>query len=137
MEGDKVVRRSRAGRIARRAGCMVFLGLLLVLAIFIWWRYYFTYSDGERYGLLQKISHKGGLFKTYEGEIILSPVGNAQNIPIAAEKFLFSVTDENVAKQLSDMQGRRVTVHYQQKNSSAFWRGDSEFIVDSVRSAPQ
>lgn len=124
---------SRVGKGLKRIGCVTSLVALLVLAGFVYWRYYFTYSDGEQYGLLQKVSHKGAFFKTYEGEMILNSVSGNQNIPIASEKFYFSVTDESVAKKMNELQGRHVTVHYQQKNSAAFWRGDSAYIVDSVR----
>ena len=107
--------------------------LSLGLALFVWWQYYYTYSDGNRFGLLQKFSRRGALFKTYEGEILLSSVRSNANTPIASEKFFFSVIDENVAAQLNNLQGRNVTLHYQEKNSSAFWRGDSPYIVDSVK----
>lgn len=115
-----------------RIGCMATLVLLLVLGAFVWWRYYYTYSDGNRFGLLQKFSRRGNLFKTYEGEMILSSVKGGRDITIASEKFFFSVTDENVAKKMDDLQGDNITVHYEQKKSAAFWRGDSEYIVDSV-----
>ncbi|HEY1021992.1 MAG TPA: hypothetical protein VGE06_06750 [Flavisolibacter sp.] len=116
-----------------RIGCIISLLLLLGLGLFVWWRYYYTYSDGNRFGLLQKFSRRGNLFKTYEGELILSSVKGNQNVTLASEKFYFSVTDEGVAQKLAEMQGQNVTVHYEQKNSAAFWRGDSEYIVDSVR----
>ena len=116
---------------------LVFFLLLAGLALFVWWNYYYTYSDGNRTGLLQKFSRRGNLFKTYEGELILSSVRGNQNVPIASEKFFFTVTDENVAKKLNDLQGGGVTVHYQEKKRSAFWRGDSPYIVDSVRAEPQ
>ena len=119
-----------------RIGCITSLVLLLGLGLFGWWRYYYTYSDGNRFGLLQKFSRRGNLFKTYEGELILSSVRGNQNVALASEKFYFSVTDKAVAQKLSDLQGQNVTVHYEQKNSAAFWRGDSEYIVDSVRVEP-
>jgi hypothetical protein len=53
----------------------------------------------------KKFSRRGNLFKTYEGELILSSVKGNQNVPIASEKFFFTVTDENVAKKLNDLQG--------------------------------
>jgi len=132
MEGTsiQVRRRSATGRRILR---IVILVLLFALAFFVWWRYFFTYSDGFRYGLLQKVSHRGSLFKTYEGEMILSSVKGNANIPIASEKFYFSIADKTVAQQLETLQGHEVTVHYKQKNSAAFWRGDSEYIVDSVK----
>jgi len=106
---------------------------LAVLVGFIFWKYYFTYSDGERFGLLQKFSRKGNIFKTYEGEMILSSVRGNTNVTIASEKFYFSVGNKIIADQLMRLQGRSVTVHYKQKNGTLPWRGESEYIVDSVR----
>lgn len=107
--------------------------VLLVFGMYFYWKYVFTYSSGKRYGLLQKFSEKGTLFKTYEGEMILSSVRSNTNIALASEKFFFTVADKGMADQLSDLQGRYVTVHYRQKNGTLPWRGDSPFIVDSVR----
>ena len=128
-------KRKRSGTVKRIVIYSV-LGLVLIGALVIFWRYYYTYSDGNRFGLLQKFSHKGNLFKTYEGEMILSSINSNQNVPIASEKFYFSVTDKEVAKKLDDLQGHHVTVHYLQKNNPAFWRGESEYIVDSVKAEP-
>ena len=66
-----------------------FVIVLIVLAAFIYWKYFFTYSEGYRAGLLQKFSKKGTIFKTYEGEMILSSVHSRADIAIASEKFLF------------------------------------------------
>lgn len=125
-------RRFRSGRILT----IIVLILLAAGAFFVWWRYYFTYSYGYRFGLLQKFSKRGAMFKTYEGEMILSSVKGNNNVPLASEKFFFSVTDENVAQRLDNLQGHGITVHYNQKNAPAFWRGDSEYIVDSVKTEP-
>ncbi|MEI8004638.1 MAG: hypothetical protein WCI48_00415 [Bacteroidota bacterium] len=106
--------------------------LLLVFAAFIYGKYYFTYSEGERTGILQKFSYRGQIFKTWEGEIILSSVTSSQNVPLASEKFLFSVTDKEVADSLTKLTGNAVTVHYKQKNGKLMWRGDTEYFVDKV-----
>lgn len=107
--------------------------LILIIAITIYWKYFFTYSEGYRAGLLQKFSNKGTIFKTYEGEIILSSVSSTKNVAIASEKFFFSVNDENLASQLDTLQGQNVIVHYTQKNSTLPWRGESPYLVDSVK----
>jgi hypothetical protein len=99
----------------------------------IYWKYFFTYSTGNRYGLLQKFSNKGNLFKTYEGELILSSVRSNNNVSLASEKFFFSVTNDRVADQLMNLQGKSITVHYKEKKGALSWRGDSPYIVDSVR----
>ncbi|MES2881898.1 MAG: hypothetical protein V4676_07115 [Bacteroidota bacterium] len=107
--------------------------LLLGFSIYFYWKYFFTYSKGNRYGLLQKFSHKGNLFKTYEGELILSSVRSNANVPLAAEKFFFSVTNDDVANKLMNLQGKFITVHYKEKNGTLSWRGDTPYVVDSVR----
>lgn len=106
---------------------------ILLLAGFIFWKYYFTYSDGYRSGLLQKFSKKGNVFKTYEGEMILSSIRSNANTSIASEKFLFSVSHKETAQKLEQLQGRTVTVHYHEKNGTLPWRGETQYIVDSVR----
>ncbi len=122
-------RRSKAGKYLG----ILFLVLLLGIGIYCYWKYFFTYSSGNRYGLLQKFSRKGNLFKTNEGEMILSSVRSNANVPLASEKFLFSVNDKNVANQLMNMQGKYITVHYKEKNGTLSFRGDTRYIVDSVQ----
>jgi len=106
--------------------------LALFIGIFIYWKYFYTYSEGFRAGLLQKFSNKGTFFKTYEGEMILSSVSSTSNIAIASEKFLFSVTNKKLAIQFDTLQGRDVIVHYIQKKGVVPWRGDSNYLVDSI-----
>jgi hypothetical protein len=106
---------------------------LICAGIFIFWKYFYTYSEGYRAGLLQKFSHKGTIFKTYEGEMILSSVSSTNNVAIASEKFNFSVINKNIVREMDTIQGQTVIVHYLQKNSHVFWRGDSEYLVDSVK----
>ena len=109
--------------------------IVLVFAAFIYFKYAFTYSSGYRSGLLQKFSEKGVVFKTYEGELILSSVQSNANVAIASEKFLFSVSDDGIARQMEQIQGKHVVVHYREKNGTLPWRGESVYIVDSVRIA--
>ena len=107
--------------------------LIIFLCGFIYWKYYYTYSEGYRAGLLQKFSSKGALFKTYEGEMILSSVSSNRDVALASEKFLFSMTNKSLVRQFDTLQGDIVIVHYRQKNGTLFWRGDSEYLVDSVK----
>jgi len=106
--------------------------IIVFLGTFIYWKYFYTYSEGYRAGLLQKFSNKGTLFKTYEGELILSSVSSTSNVALASEKFLFSVTNKNLTIRFDTLQGRNVIVHYVEKNGSVFWRGDSKYLVDSI-----
>ena len=106
--------------------------LLVVLGITIFWKYSFTYSEGFRAGLLQKFSRRGNIFKTYEGEMILSSIQTSKNIPIASEKFFFSVDIDRIATMLQGLEGNMIVVHYHQKNGTLPWRGETQYMVDSV-----
>lgn len=107
--------------------------LVIFLCCFVYWKYFYTYSEGYRAGLLQKFSNKGAIFKTYEGEMILSSVSSNREVALASEKFLFTVTNKSLVRQFDTLQGESVIVHYKQKNGSVFWRGDSPYLVDSVK----
>jgi hypothetical protein len=110
------------------------LALIVIIgAIFIYWKYFYTYSEGYRAGLLQKFSSKGTFFKTYEGEMILSSVSSNRNVTLASEKFLFTLKNKALVRQFDTLQGESVIVHYKQKNAIVFWRGDSPYLVDSVK----
>lgn len=107
--------------------------LLIALVILVYFRYFYTYSEGYRAGLLQKFSSKGVIFKTYEGEMILSSISSNRDVPLASEKFLFTLTNKDLARQFDTIQGDMVIVHYTEKMGRLFWRGDSRYLVDSVR----
>ena len=107
--------------------------IILSLIGFVYWKYFFTYSEGNRSGILQKFSYKGTMFKTYEGELILSSIRSTGNVALASEKFLFSVVGKTEAQKLENLQGHFITVHYKMKNGTLPWRGDSPYLVDSVR----
>ena len=111
---------------------IIVLAILLIFSGWFYWSYYYTYSDGSRSGLLQKFSHKGNVFKTYEGELVLNSLGSNSSGSMSNEKFYFSVDDKLIASKLSSLEGQRVVLHYQEKKNSLSWRGDSPYIVDSV-----
>lgn len=119
----------------RKAFYYFIIVFVIFTGIFIYWKYFYTYSDGYRAGLLQKFSRKGNLFKTYEGEMILSSVSSNSNVVLASEKFYFSVIKKDLALRLDTIQGQMVIVHYKQKNGVLFWQGDTEYLVDKVKIA--
>lgn len=125
--------KSKLRRKIRKYFYIVLTFFMLIVAAYIYWSFYFTFSDGYRAGLLQKFSRKGNVFKTYEGEMILSSVQSNQNVTLASEKFIFSVADHDVAIQMEKLQGKNVVVHYTQKNNTLPWRGETAFIVSSVK----
>ncbi len=129
----KTEKQSKIKLLFKRTLWIISIAVILIVGITIYWKYYFTYSKGYRAGLLQKFSYKGNIFKTYEGEMILSSVKSTNNVALASEKFLFSVIDEQLANRLDTLQGQFVIIHYTEKNSTLPWRGESVYLVDSAK----
>lgn len=109
--------------------------LIAVLSFLVYWNYYNTYSEGNRSGILQKFSKKGNVFKTYEGELIMSSITSTNNSPIASEKFYFSVTDDSISKVLFDFEGKHVTLHYEQKRSNLPWNGETSYYINGIKTS--
>jgi len=88
---------------------------LLVLALLTTGYFYFvlnwSYSSGERAGWIQKLSKKGWVCKTWEGELALVSIPGSSTV----EKFQFTVADDAVATELTQVMGKRVTLHYEEK----------------------
>jgi hypothetical protein len=87
---------------------------LLVLAalvtLYFWAALNWSYSSGERAGWVQKLSNKGWICKTWEGELAL--VSLPGSVP---EKFGFTIRDGAVAEQVTKAVGKRVALHYEEK----------------------
>ena len=102
----------------------VVLLIILLLVFLVYWFYFNVYSDGERKGTLIKLTKKGNVFKTVEGEMWLS----CRQV-VNAEKFYFLITDTKLADSLMDFQDECLQVTYRQHRKTLPWRGDSEYIV--------
>jgi hypothetical protein len=111
----------------KRFARMFFLVFFLILAFVIYWFFFNKYGNGERTGILVKVTHKGNIFKTDEGEMWLSC--RQMTNP---EKFYFSVTSDSIAKVLMNMQDECVQLSYVQYRATLPWRGDSRYIVMGV-----
>jgi hypothetical protein len=114
----------RAGRWLVALLVVVLLAVAYFAVVLSW-----SYSSGERAGWVQKLSKKGWLCKTWEGELSLVSMPGA-----APEKFLFTVRDEAVAEQINKVIGKRVALHYEEKvglPTSCF--GDTRSFVSAVR----
>ncbi|WP_082605401.1 hypothetical protein [Curvibacter sp. PAE-UM] len=109
---------------------LIFLAVVVLLTIgWVWIALHWSYSDGERAGYVQKLSRKGWLCKTWEGEIAMVTMPGA--IP---EKFEFSVRDDDVAQKINLLAGKRVVLDYRQYKfipSTCF--GETEYFIDGVR----
>ena len=91
--------------------------------------YYFyrtyTISEGTRAGILFKVSKKGKVFKTYEGQLQL---GGAV-LMNKESTFEFSAKDDQVYADLQKYEGKNVRLHYQEKVNAFPWQGDTDYLV--------
>lgn len=90
-----------------------------------------SYSEGDRTGYLQKFSRKGWICRTYEGELAMTTVPG-----VAPTLWTFSVWDEQVAKQINDLNllGKRVILHYREYQgipTTCF--GETSYFVDGAK----
>lgn len=117
-------RRRRVGKYL----AIALAGPLLLLALYTWLVLHWDYSNGYRSGMLQKISKKGWVCKTYEGELWQSVVAQ-----VAPNVWNFSVRDERIARQLDSLVGQSVRVHYtEHRGVPTTCFGETPYFVDSV-----
>ena len=112
------------------------LGLLIIplvlFTLYVGLAFSWSYSEGERAGILQKFSRRGWVCKTYEGELAMSIVPG-----VTPTIWEFSVRDEAVVPRLSAALGRRVVLHYAEHPgipTTCF--GHTAYFVDSVTVMP-
>jgi len=108
---------------------VVILMVMLGFAGWTWFTLTYNYSDGERAGYVQKLSRKGWVCKTWEGELSMI------NYPGAApEIFHFSVRDEKMAKDIEAVVGKRVALSYEQHiNVPTSCFGETEYFITGLR----
>ena len=114
-------------------GFVVTLVILAALAGFLYFKFWWVFSDGTKTGELNSLTYTGYIFKTYEGEMILTGYGSKKSSgAVQSKTFKFSVANKEVAQQLTEMTGLRVTVHYKEYKGALPWRGYERAIVDKV-----
>lgn len=113
-----------------------FAGITILSLIIIWFIYYFicgiTYSEGTRSGVLIKVSKKGFVFKTFEGDLNVGGVSQGEGTIMPLTIFKFSTRKKEVYDSLSAYEGKRVVLKYRQVIKNFFWQGETDYFVDSV-----
>lgn len=107
--------------------------LLLGLAVFIYIKFFFVYSEGTNEGDINYFQREGFVFKTYEGKMIQTGY-NSHNTSatIQSNEFKFSVVDERIAEQIDSNSSRQIKLHWKRYLGILPWRGNSQFVVDSI-----
>jgi len=110
--------------------------VVLALAAFIFFRFFFVYSSGVNAGDLNYFQQEGIVFKTYEGKIIQSgfkSVGKSTE-GLHSNELKFSVTDKDVVDKLMRASGKHIELRWKRYMGTLPWRGNSEYIATEVLS---
>lgn len=123
----------------KASGFRRFMRLLLVviilgLAIFFYFKYFYVFGDGVKSGHLNYAVRKGNIFKTYEGKLIQEGYRSKTAGSIQSYEFEFSVKDKKIYDILSANSGKRFDLHYKEYHGIIPWRGNTKYIVDSILS---
>jgi hypothetical protein len=89
------------------------------------------YSDGERAGIVQKMTNRGMFVKTHEGELALEGIKSSANSRVSSV-FEFSVTDKAVVDSLNANLGKMVKIYYKQYWHVNRFSGETDYFVSKV-----
>lgn len=131
-EKTNAAKRSTVKFLKRLA--IVILLVLIGIGLFL---YYGTYSDGVRAGMVLKVSKRGAIFKTYEGQLDIMSFGAIKKADNQlTQTFEFSVykNDTELIEELEEvaLNGERVNLHYEEKYVILPWRGETKYFVIEV-----
>lgn len=107
----------------------------IVVAGFIFFKFYFVFGEGVKAGELNYVVYKGYIFKTYEGRAIQAGFGKGKGAnagAIQSYEFDFSITDKAIADSLMRCGGKTVELHYKEYLGTLPWRGKQKYIVDRI-----
>ena len=119
-------------KYALRLLLIAVLAAVTLSVAYLMFAYHFAYSTGESVGFVQKISHKGWVCKTWEGEQVRALF----TVPAMPEKFNFTVRDDQVVDQINASIGKKVVLEYEQHKGLPSCLGETEHFVIGVRPAP-
>jgi hypothetical protein len=121
----------------RRVIKFIVITIVLVAIVFLSVAYWGVYDEGTTAGTVLRISKRGMIFKTYEGQLNVQTFGAIKGAtsPIT-EAFDFSVSAAN-EEVISDLQevalsGERVNLHYVARYAAFPWRGDTKYFITRV-----
>lgn len=104
------------------------LVIISLITLFFVFAVYVDYSDGDRAGNVVKLSRKGMLFKTWEGELNTGALTDGTG---GTWKFSVAGSEQKVINDIRNAMdhGYRVRLTYEEKYIKLFWRGDTKYFV--------
>ena len=118
---------------------MLAIAIIILIGVILFF-YYANISNGSRAGVIVKISERGVLFKTYEGQIDIGSFGAVKDVNQLSQTFQFSVEkgDTHIyeAIEKASLTGERVQIKYKEKYGILPWRGETTYFVYEVVTNP-
>lgn len=114
----------------------IFIAILIIIALFV--AYVFicglTYSSGTRTGVVIKVSQKGFVFKTYEGELNLGGFSQGEGTIIARNIWTFSIPRNDTAlyNTITHSEGKQIRLHYKEVIHHFFWQSETPYFIDKA-----
>jgi len=132
---------ARVARTTKRALKIAVTAVVILAIAFLCVAYWGVYDEGVRAGTVLRISKKGMIFKTYEGQLNVQTFGAFKGVNPIMEAFDFSVSasDESVIRDLLavSLSGERVNLHYISRYAAFPWRGDTKYFIVKVERVAQ
>lgn len=118
-------------KIKKRIAIGTLIGVI-VFAGYLFFKFYFVFSEGVKTGELNYLVYKGYVFKTYEGKMIQTGVHSQSSGTLQSYEFQFSVENKVVADSLMRCSGKEVELHYKEYLGVLPWRGINKLVVDKI-----
>jgi type VI protein secretion system component Hcp len=117
------------------------LSILILAGLgYVSFLYYGVYSEGVRAGTVIKLSKKGVMFKTWEGQLNIRSFGAVSSSNQLSEVFEFSIESdqEKTIKLLEEvsLSGERVNLHYLERYRVLSWRGSTKYFITKLERSP-
>lgn len=119
----------------KKGALLTFLGIALVAILSFVVYANFTFSEGSRNGTVIKLSKKGVMFKTYEGQLNIGAYTREEKgVPTTIWEFSVPKGNQDVLDDINEAvdKSRRVKLHYKEKLMTLPWRGDTKYLIYKV-----
>jgi hypothetical protein len=136
MNSEDTSGNKKPGRSIRRfLKTLLLIIVIICLGIFSF-LYFGIYDEGIRAGVVVRVSKKGVLFKTYEGQLNMETFGALKKNTPFMQSFDFSVAKsrQEVVRELEkvSLSGERVNLHYIKRYIRVPWRGNTKYFIQEV-----
>ena len=119
-------------RVFKRILIVAAIILLCAFAILYWG----TYGEGTRSGVIMKVSKRGVVFKTSEGQLDMQGFGAVNSVNQFSEVWVFSIQkdrDDLIERlEKASLSGERIELRYIERYAIFPWRGDTKYFVREV-----